>query len=230
MKDGCIKGGSKGVVHLIPWRRTEKAREVQTESTPPRAQQIKAAGAACRELRGFKFELGSLSPSGQRAVGLVIAVGVAYFLAAWLGVALRPQLGLCIFCPAAGVAVGALMLFGPNARMPIATSVAITTVASSIMFGKSPWVAAALGFVNAGQALITTWLIERWFGDDLKLNAVPQVLGFLVASAIGVAIGATGASIAKTLAEPIAFHYAWQVYFVGCASNPQLGARGFTAR
>jgi PAS domain S-box-containing protein len=160
--------------------------------------------------------LGSLSPSGQRAVGLIIAVGVAYFLAAWLGVALRPQLGLCIFCPAAGVAVGALILFGPNARMPIATSVAITTVASSIMFGKSPSVAAALGFVNAGQALITTWLIERWFGDDLKLNAVPQVLGFLVASAIGVSIGATGAAIAKSLAEPIAFHYAWQVCFGAC--------------
>jgi PAS domain S-box-containing protein len=160
--------------------------------------------------------LGSLPPSGQSAVGLVIAVGVAYFLAAWLGVALRPQVGLCIYCPAAGVAVGALILFGPNARMPIATSVAITTVASSIMFGKSPWEAAAFGLVNAGQALFTTWLFERWFGDDLKLKAVPQVLGFLVASAIGVAIGATGAAIAKTLAEPIAFHYAWQVCFGAC--------------
>src|SRR5215475_3980526 len=38
----------------------------------------------------------------------------------------------------------------------------------------------------------------------------------LVASAIGVAIGATGAAIAKTLAEPIAFHYAWQVCFGAC--------------
>src|SRR5215831_16244249 len=204
--------GARGVVHLIPWRRTEKAREVQTESTPAKAQQIKADVAACRELRGFKFEFSS---SGERAIGL-ITVGVAYFLAAWLGVALRPQVGLCIFCPAAGVAVGALILFGPNARMPIATSVAITTVASSIIFGKRYWEAAAFGFVNTGQALLTTWLIERWLGDDVKLKAVPQVLGFLVASAIGVAIGATGASIAKTLAEPIAFHYAWQVCFGAC--------------
>jgi PAS domain S-box-containing protein len=157
-----------------------------------------------------------LSSATERAVGLFIAVGVAYFLATWLGVALRPQVALCIYCPAAGVAVGALILFGPNARMPIATSVAITTVASGIMFGKGPWEAAAFGFINPGQALLTTWLIERWFGDDLKLMAVPQVLGFLVASAIGVAIGATGASIAKTLAEPIAFHYAWQVCFGAC--------------
>src|SRR5262245_33163669 len=153
------KWGSKGVVHLIPWRRTENACEVQTESTPPKARQVKAPAAACREPRGFKVELGSPSPSGQRAVGLAISVGVAYFLAAWRGVALGPQLGVCIFSPAAGVAVGALILFGPSARMPIATSVAITTVASSIVFGKSPWVAAALGFINAGQALLTTWLI-----------------------------------------------------------------------
>src|SRR5262249_7425730 len=88
--------------------------------------------------------------------------------------------------------------------------------ASGIMFGKTPWEAAAFGFINVGQALITTWLIERWFDDDLKLKAVPQVLGFLVASAIGVAIGATGAAIAKSLFVPIAFHYAWQVCLVAC--------------
>jgi len=197
------------VFHLIPWRGTEKAREVQTESTPPKEQQIKAAGAACRELRGFKFELSSLSPSGQRAVGLVIAVGIANFPAEWLGLAHRPQVGgIIILCPCAGIAVGASIVFGPSTRMPFATSVAIATAASSIMFGKGPWVAVAFGLVNAGQALLTTWLIERWFGDDFKLENVPQVLGFLVASAIGVAIGGTGAAVAKTFAEPIAFLYA----------------------
>ena len=167
--------------------------------------------------RVFDFELGSLSPSGQRAVGLVIAVGIANFLAEWLGLALRPQGGgVVILCPGAGIAVGASIVFGPSARMPIATSVAIATAASSIMFGKGPWVAVAFGLVNAGQALLTTWLIERWFGDDFKLENVPQVLGFLVASAIGVAIGATAAAVAKTFAEPIAFLYAWQLWFAPC--------------
>src|SRR5215813_4044633 len=112
MKMVGVKGGSKGVIHLIPWRRTEKAREIQTESTPPNAQQKKAAGAACRELRGFKFELGYLSRLGQSAVGLVIAVGVADFLAEWLGLALRPQVGVIILCPGAGIAVGASIVFG----------------------------------------------------------------------------------------------------------------------
>ena len=205
------------MVHPIHWRRTENAREVQTESIPPQGQQINAPpAAASHELLGHRFELGHPSPPGKRAVGLFIAVGVAIFLAEWLGLALRPQVGVIFFCPGAGVAVGASILFGPNARMPIATSVAIATAASSIIFGKSPWVAVAFGLVNAGQALLTTWLIERWFGEDLKLENVPQVLGFLVASAIGVAIGATGAAAAKTFAEPIAFLYAWQLWFAPC--------------
>ena len=125
-------------------------------------------------------------------------------------------MGPIILCPGAGVAIGASILFGLKARMPIAISVAMATAASSIMFGKSPWVAVAFGLVNAGQALLTTWLIERWFGDDFKLENVPQVLGLLVASAIGVAIGAMGVAVVKTFAEPIAFLYAWQLWFAPC--------------
>ena len=183
---------------------------------PPKRQPIKYPAVSSPGLPGYRFELSYLSPTGQSPIWPSIAVGVAYFLAAWLGVALRPQLGLCIFCPAAGVAVGGLVLGGSKARVPIAISVAITTVASSIIFGKSPWVAVALGVINPGQALLTTWLIERWFGNDSKLGAAPHVLGFLGASAIGVAVGATGASVAKTLSEPIAFYYAWQICFLAC--------------
>src|SRR5215510_4295914 len=206
-----------GVVHPILWRRTENAREGQTDSTPPPGQQINAppAVASC-ERPGHRFELGDPSGPVQRAVGLVIAVGVAIFLAEWLGLALRPQGGVIILCPGAGVAVGASIMFGSKTRLPIAASVAIATAASSIMFGKIPWVAVAFGLVNAGQALLTTWMIERRFGDDFKLENVPQVLGLLVASAIGVAIGAIGVAVVKTFAEPIAFLYAWQLWFAPC--------------
>src|SRR5262245_14527379 len=206
-----------GVVHPILWRRTENAREGQTECTPSKGQQINAppAVASC-ERPGHRFELGYPSRPVQRAVGLVIAVGVAVFLAEWLGLALRPQGGVVILCPGAGVAVGASILFGSKARLPMAASVAMATAASSIMFGKIPWVAVAFGLVNAGQALLTTWLIVRWFGDDFKLENVPQVLGLLVASAMGVAIGAVGVAVVKTFADPIAFLYAWQLWFAPC--------------
>jgi hypothetical protein len=51
------------------------------------------------------------------------------------------------------------------------------------------------------QALLTTGLIERWFGRLFKLAGVSHVLGFLLASAIGSAVAATGAAILVALLE-----------------------------
>jgi PAS domain S-box-containing protein len=148
----------------------------------------------------------------RRAAALAIAVGIACFLATWLGRALRVQAGVAIFSPASGIAVGALIALGPRIRLPIAVAVAIAAVASSLAIGRSPWLAIALGFINAGQAVLIAWLIERWFGD-FKLDDVPRVLGFLAASAIGAAVGATGAALAKGLVEPIEFLHVWRLWF-----------------
>ena len=56
------------------------------------------------------------------------------------------------------------------------------------MIGRNAWLAIAFGTINAGQPLLTAWLLERWFGSRFKLEDVQRVLGFLVASAIGSAI------------------------------------------
>jgi PAS domain S-box-containing protein len=56
-------------------------------------------------------------------------------------------------------------------------------------------------------------MIERWFGGVFKLDDVPQALGFLVASAIGAALGATGVALAKTFGEPVAFVQVWRIAF-----------------
>jgi hypothetical protein len=56
----------------------------------------------------------SASP-GLAFVKLVVAVGIAYFLVARLGLALRTNpAGVAFFWPAAGVAVGALVVLGPK--------------------------------------------------------------------------------------------------------------------
>ena len=54
-------------------------------------------------------------------VGLAIAVGVGYFLAAQLGLALltTPE-RVAVFWPASGIAVGTLIALGPHARGPVA--------------------------------------------------------------------------------------------------------------
>ena len=150
-------------------------------------------------------------------VGLAVAVGIAYFMAARFGLALRANTGTSIFWPGAGIAVGALIVWGPTARMPVSAGVVVATAVSNLMIGKNPWLAVAFGFVNAGQALLAAGLIERWFGRSLELGDVSQSLGFLVAATTGAAVGAMGATIAVGFIEPTASSFTvWRVWFASC--------------
>jgi PAS domain S-box-containing protein len=161
--------------------------------------------------RGRAFLLGDLNHSW---LGGAIAIGIAYFLAARLGLALTSHAGLAFFWPAAGIATGALIVFGPAARLPVAVGVAFASIVSSLTVGRSPLLAFTLVVSNAGQVLLTAWLVERWFGGVLKLDDVRQVLGFLAASAIAVAIGAGWAAVAISLVEPTVFPLqVWRVWF-----------------
>jgi PAS domain S-box-containing protein len=150
-------------------------------------------------------------------VGLAVAIGIAYFMAARFGLALRAHTGTSVFWPAAGISVGALIVWGRRAHLPVVAAVLVATIVSNLMIGKNVWLAVAFGVVNAGQALLTATLIERWFGRSFKLGNVPQVLGFLVASAIGSAVAATGATIAVGLIQSTASAFiVWRVWLASC--------------
>jgi hypothetical protein len=81
-------------------------------------------------------------------VGLAVAVGIAYFMAARFGLALRAVTGTSIFWPAAGISVGALIVWGPTARVPVSAGVVVATAVSNLMIGRNAWLAAAFGLVN----------------------------------------------------------------------------------
>jgi PAS domain S-box-containing protein len=150
-------------------------------------------------------------------VGLAVAIGLGYFAAARFGLALRTDTGTSVFWPAAGISVGALIVWGPRARLPVSVAVVVATAVSNLMIGRNPWLAVAFGIVNACQALLTTGLIERWFVRSLKLGDVSQVLGFLVASTIGAAVAAMGAAIAIGLSGSTASLFiVWRFWFASC--------------
>ena len=159
----------------------------------------------------------NLEQSWLGAVELAIAIGIAYFLAARLGLAFRSQMGASIFWPASGIAVGALVTLGAKARLPVAAAVLISSIVSCLMIGRSPGIAIAFGLANAGEALLTAWLLERWFAGVFRLEDVSQVLGFLVASAIGAAMGAVGAGIAISFVEPTIALHVWRLWFASCS-------------
>jgi integral membrane sensor domain MASE1 len=160
------------------------------------------------------FPVDNINHPWFRAVRLTVAIGIAYFLAARLGFALTSHAGLAFFWPAAGIATGALIALGPAARLPVGIGVAFASVACNLMVGRNPWLSMAFVVLNAGEVLFTAWLIERWYGAVFKLEDVRQVLGFLVASAIAVAICAAGAAIAVRFVEPTVFPlHVWRIWF-----------------
>lgn len=151
------------------------------------------------------------------ALGSASAVAIAYFFAAHLGLALRVQAGVAAFWPAAGIAVGALIAWGRNARAPVAAAAIVATTLANIEIGRNLWLAAVFGLINAGHGLLTAWLIERTFGSAFKLESVPQVLGLLVASAIGAAAAAACSAVAVSIVEPAApVLNVWRLWFASC--------------
>src|SRR6186713_3218704 len=103
---------------------------------------------------GVQRSTSVVSQSWLGVVKLAVAIGIAYFLAAWLGLALRTNpAGVAFFWPAAGVAVGALVVLGPSAWLPGAIAVASASIATNLLIGRNTWLVFIFAIVNVAQAL-----------------------------------------------------------------------------
>jgi PAS domain S-box-containing protein len=133
-------------------------------------------------------------------VVLAAALGVAYFLAARLSLALltKPD-GVAVFWPAAGVAAGVLIALGAGARWPVVAGTMVATIVANLLGDRSIWSAMVFAVCNAGEALIVAGLIERYFGSSFSLDTLHQVLGLLAAAVVGTAISGIGGTLGYVL-------------------------------
>jgi hypothetical protein len=104
-----------------------------------------------REEPGAAFRLNIPSQSWLGAVGILVVVGIAYFLAARCGIVIGVSQGVPIFWPAAGIAVGAFITLGPNARLPAAVAVVAAAIASGILIGRTLSLTITFAFFNTGE-------------------------------------------------------------------------------
>src|SRR6266852_8736849 len=134
------------------------------------------------------------------AIGLAIAVGIAYFVAAQLSLALltKPD-GVAVFWPAAGVSSGVLIALGRDARLPVAGGVMVATIMANLAGDRNVWSATAFALCNAGEALLAAWLIERYFGSGFSLDRLRNVLGLLAAAVVATAASGIGGMVAYML-------------------------------
>jgi signal transduction histidine kinase len=137
-------------------------------------------------------------------IGLAIAVGVAYFLAARLSVGLRGPDGVVVFWPAAGISSGILIALGPNARWPVAAGVMAAIIPASFMAGRTLAPAVAFALSNAAEPVITAGLIHRYFGPNFHLGRLRAVVGLPAAAIAGTAISGIGGAVGYKLATPAA--------------------------
>jgi integral membrane sensor domain MASE1 len=135
-----------------------------------------------------------------RAIGLAIAVGIVYFVAAQLGLELLTQPdGVAVFWPAAGVSSGTLIALGRDARVPVVSGAMVATVIANLMGDRNVLGATAFGLCNAGEALLTAWLIERYFGSPFCFDRLRNVLGLLAAAVVATAASGLAAMVAYKL-------------------------------
>ena len=68
------------------------------------------------------------------SIGLAVAVGIAYFVAARLSLALltKPE-GVAVFWPAAGVSAGVLIALGSRARWPVVVGTMAATIVANLL-------------------------------------------------------------------------------------------------
>lgn len=130
------------------------------------------------------------------AIGLAIAVGILYFVAARLGLALltKPE-GVAVFWPAAGISSGVLIALGSRALWPVVFGTMAATIAANLFGDRNVWSAVLFAFCNAGEAVLTAWLIGRNFGPDFRLSKPRNVLGLAGAAVISASVSGIGGTI-----------------------------------
>jgi PAS domain S-box-containing protein len=149
------------------------------------------------------------------SIGLAAAVGVAYFLAARLSLFLLTRDGVAVFWPAAGVSSGTLIALRRNARWPVAVGVIAATIAANLTSDRTIWASVVFALCNAGEALLTAWLIERYVGGDFSLNKLRHVLWLLAAAIIATATSGVGAAVGYKLfhSSPVPAVITWWHWF-----------------
>ena len=144
--------------------------------------------------------------------GAAAVISVVYFVAAWLGLVLRPEPAqMAVFWPASGIAVGILIIAGRRASLAVCMSVMVGGVAATIFGGRGLFRSALLAGCNSGEVILFSWFLSRWVGGPFAFRDVREVVGFLLAASIAAAIsGAGGAAILATSVTP--YLVAWETW------------------
>jgi PAS domain S-box-containing protein len=153
------------------------------------------------------------------SIWLAVVVGCVYALSAQMSLALLTPDGVAVFWPAAGVAAGTLIALGRNARLGVALGTMVATVVANLLGDRNILSSVVFAVCNAGEALITAALIERYFGWPFRLDRLSHVLGLVGAAIISTAVSGIGGTLGFILFHhtPTSIFATWQNWFASDA-------------
>src|SRR5436190_9370347 len=147
--------------------------------------------------------------SSMSSNALAVVVGSIYIPAANVSLALLTPDGVAVFWPAAGVAAGTLIALGPRARWAVVAGTIAATIVANLLGDRNILSSIVFALCNAGEALLTAGMIERFFGSPFNLDRLRHVLGLLGAAMVATAVSGIGGTIGFAL-----FHDATASMFV----------------
>jgi PAS domain S-box-containing protein len=146
-------------------------------------------------------------------LGVAGGVALAYFLAARLALALRPEPAqMPVFWPASGLAAGVLIVAGRRATVAIGAGVIAGSIAAIMWSCKGPFVGALLGACNLAEVALLAGLLSWRHDGSFAFRDVRSVVTFLVAALLAAAICGSAAAAILTLPERT-YATAWLAWF-----------------
>jgi PAS domain S-box-containing protein len=153
------------------------------------------------------------------SISLAVVVGCVYVLSANASLALLTPDGVAVFWPAAGVAAGTLIALGPHARWAVVAGTIVGTIVANLLGDRNVLSSIVFALCNAGEALLTAALVERFFGSPFNLDRLRHVLGLVGAAVVAAAVsgigGALGFALFHDVTAPI--FVTWQNWFASDA-------------
>lgn len=130
------------------------------------------------------------------SVSLAAAVGVLYYLVAYLSLSelfYYQSEGVTVFWAAAGISSGLLIGFGSCARWPIVAGVFVAAfLIPLVVLGRGIWPATIFAICDVTEPIIIAGLIARYFRVQLR-----KVFGLLGATIAGTVPSSLGGAVAS---------------------------------
>jgi integral membrane sensor domain MASE1 len=124
-------------------------------------------------------------PTFKRSFLWIASIALLYFGAARLGLALAIEpVGIAPIWPASGIFLSAILLTRHNLRIWLIGTLFITDFIAEILTGTPLVVGLLYAFILTCDAILSSWLLNRFVGKTISFDRIRDLIGWLLLSVV----------------------------------------------